>query len=190
MSSYRLAQINFSRLGSPLADPKMGSFLTFLASVNELADASPGFVWRLDERSATVCSDRVFPKEAPGTTLVNLSVWKSVGALQRYANLGINGGVLDSRQSWFKRFEGRWVVLWWVPEGHFPEVVDGWRRLQHLQRHHETPYAFSLRRPFPPPVGGQDHLPLPPSAKPGGAGYPANFPLAARRAGIPWYLDW
>ena len=186
---YRLAQINFARLHAPLSDPKMVRFSALLRAVNGLAEASPGFVWRMDEQSAAPSGDHVCPEKVPGTTLVNLSVWKSVGALQRYANLGIHGGVMDARQSFFKRFEGRWVALWWVPEHHFPEVSEGWTRLQHLRRHRETPYAFNLVRPFPPPVGGQDHLPRPDEA-PAGASGPAGSPLTVRRAGVPWYLDW
>ena len=192
MSSYRLAQINFSRLRCPLSDPRMTKFVKFLQSVNALAEASPGFVWRLDEQSAAASGSRAFPDAPPGTTLVNLSVWKSVGALQRYASLGKDGGVMDARQSWFNRFEGRWIVLWWVPEGHSPEVADGLARYKHLRRHGHTPYAFTVGNPCPAPVGGQDYLPLSPDIEPAEKKTALNFRPAAVQSRS-WYhawLDW
>ena len=190
---YRVAQINFARLPVPLSDPQLEGFVTLLQGANTLAEASPGFVWRLDEHSAAASADRVFPNQAPGTTLVNLSIWKSVSALQRYAIMGKDGGVVNARQSFFQRFEGRWVALWWVPEGHFPEVADGWARIQHLRRHREQPYAFSLWRPFPPPVGEQDYLCVPETRQAvanGLRGTPAVPPLTAQRADVPRELDW
>ena len=191
--SYRLAQINFARLRAPLSDPRMERFVTLLRSVNTLAEASPGFVWRMDEQSAAASGDRLFPHLPPGTTLINLSVWKSVGALQRYANLGKDGGIMNTRQSFFNRFEGSWVALWWVPEGHFPEVAAGWARLQHLRLHQPTPYAFNFVRPFPPPTGAEDYFPrlLDLEGTTDGSGkVPEDSPMEVRRAGVPWYLGW
>ena len=186
---YRLAQINFARLRVPLSNPKMVNFRALLQAVNSLAEASPGFVWRMDEESAAASGDRARPQQAPGTTLVNLSVWNSVGALQKYANLGTDGGVMGARQSFFKRFEGRWIVLWWVHDGHFPEVAEGWTRLQHLRRHGETPYAFNLVRSFPPPVGAEDYVSRPDNAL-SGTNEPAGPAMTVRRAGGPWSLGW
>jgi hypothetical protein len=184
---YRLAQINFARLPMPLTDPRGAKFREFLRAVNTLAEASPGFIWRVDEQSAAACGDRLFPDRTPGTTLINLSVWKSVHALERYATLGFEGGVLRTRQSFFTRFEGAWVALWWVPEGHFPEVADGWARVQHLRRHRATPYAFNFKRPFPPPVGSADYT----AAKGDGVpAPPARTVFVPARAGVARDVDW
>ena len=160
MSKYRLAQINFARIRAPLSEPGMAGFLRQLHSINALAEAAQGFIWRLDETSAGAAGDRAFPRHPPGTTLVNLSVWKSVGALRRFVNFGRNEAFEKRRHTWFSRFDGAWVVLWWVPDGYFPEVEEGMRRLEHLRRHKDTPYAFSFHAPYAPPVGEQDHQPL------------------------------
>ena len=160
--NFHLAQINFARLPRPLSDPKMGEFVGFLDQVNRLAEASPGFVWRMDEHSAMACGDRLFPGQPRGTTLINLSVWKSTGALQSYATLGLDGGILSARQSFFRRFQGRWIALWWVRDGYFPEVADGWARLLHRRWHGDTPHAFSLSQVYPAPRDAReeaDHLP-------------------------------
>jgi hypothetical protein len=45
------AQINIGRLRAPLDDPKMVGFVAQLDPINALADAAPGFVWRLQSAS-------------------------------------------------------------------------------------------------------------------------------------------
>ena len=49
--AYHLAQINIGRLIAPLDDPRIAEFIAQLAPVNALADAAPGFVWRLQSES-------------------------------------------------------------------------------------------------------------------------------------------
>jgi hypothetical protein len=48
---YHLAQVNIGRMRAPLDSPEMAGFVAALEPVNALADAAPGFVWRL-QRSA------------------------------------------------------------------------------------------------------------------------------------------
>jgi hypothetical protein len=40
--------------------------------------------------------------------------------------------------------------MWWVPESHLPTVVEAKRRLEYLERHGPTPFAFTFRQHFPP----------------------------------------
>lgn len=47
---HHLAQINIGRLIAPIDDPRIAGFVSQLAPINGLADASPGFVWRLPSR--------------------------------------------------------------------------------------------------------------------------------------------
>jgi hypothetical protein len=44
-----------------------------------------------------------------------------------------------------------YLALWWVPADHQPSVAEARERLEHLQRHGPTPYAFTFREPFGPP---------------------------------------
>ena len=46
-----LAQLNVGRLRAPLDDPMIDDFRNNLAAVNALAEASPGFVWRLQDEA-------------------------------------------------------------------------------------------------------------------------------------------
>ena len=49
--NFHLAQINFGRLMAPLDDPMIAGFVAQLDPINALADAAPGFVWRLQSAS-------------------------------------------------------------------------------------------------------------------------------------------
>ncbi|WP_019504412.1 DUF3291 domain-containing protein [Pleurocapsa sp. PCC 7319] len=44
---YYLAQINIALMKAPLDNPIMAEFADALDKINEVAEASPGFVWRL-----------------------------------------------------------------------------------------------------------------------------------------------
>lgn len=47
MSGYHLAQINIGRFIKPQDDSANADFMNALDAVNAIADASPGFIWRL-----------------------------------------------------------------------------------------------------------------------------------------------
>ncbi len=46
-SEMHIAQVNVARALEPLDSPLLADFVAALAPVNALADAAPGFVWRL-----------------------------------------------------------------------------------------------------------------------------------------------
>lgn len=158
MSDFHLAQINIARMRAPLADPVMARFVAQLDEINALADASPGFVWRLEEHKLPT-PDPASLAYAAESVIVNLSVWESVESLQRYVYHSAHAGVLRDRREWFEKMEERWMALWWVPAGHRPNVAEGKERLEHLRAHGMTAHAFNFKLPFPPP----------------GASFPADF---------------
>ena len=51
MSKYRIAQINIARMLAPIDDPIMADFVAQLPAINALAEESPGFVWRLRNKT-------------------------------------------------------------------------------------------------------------------------------------------
>jgi hypothetical protein len=61
-----------------LEDPVMSGFVERLESLNALADASPGFVWRYQTDAGDATEIRVFDDEL---ILFNMSVWESVERL-------------------------------------------------------------------------------------------------------------
>ena len=59
--------------------------------------------------------------------------------------------VMRRRREWFTHLQEAFTVLWWVPAGARPTVADAELRLAALRASGPTPYAFTVKRPFPPP---------------------------------------
>ena len=149
MPNYHLAQINIGRMLAPIDDPIMAEFVAQLPAINALADASPGFVWRLQSESGDATSIKAYDDEL---IIVNMSVWESVESLREYAYRSSHTGVLKHRAKWFEKFDGPYMALWWVPAGHIPTPQEGKARLEYLREHGDTPYVFSFKNIFPAPV--------------------------------------
>jgi heme-degrading monooxygenase HmoA len=155
---YQLAEINIGRILAPLDDPLMAGFVEKLDEMNALADRSPGFIWRLQTNEGDATSIRPYEDER---ILVNMSVWASLETFADYAYKSAHREVMKQRRRWFERFDGPYMALWWVPQGHIPTVEEGKERLEYLRTHGETAYTFSLKRPFPPAeLAGQEVAPI------------------------------
>ncbi|HEX2438942.1 MAG TPA: DUF3291 domain-containing protein [Methylomirabilota bacterium] len=150
VASFHLAQVNIGRIRAPLQDPIMDGFRNALAPINALADASPGFVWRLQTEDGNAMAIRPFEDERMA---INMSVWESLEALQQFVYKSAHVGSLRDRKQWFEPIEGPILALWWIPAGHIPTVTEAQERLQHLEAHGPTPQAFTFRSPFPAPDG-------------------------------------
>ena len=134
-----LAQVNVGRLRHPIDHPATTDFVDGLAPVNALADASPGFVWRLHRGPDAEVHD-------------HLRVRTSVEALHDFVYRSAHTPFLRRRAEWFDRMTAPSVALWWVPAGHQPDVAEARLRLEFLEAHGASPYAFGLRSPEPPLV--------------------------------------
>lgn len=154
MSRWELAQINVGRLVAPVDDPVVAEFMGALDEINALADASPGFVWRLQTEDGDATAIRPYEDDA---ILINMSTWVSIEALGDYVYRSAHTPFLRRRREWFERMPEIIVALWWVPAGHRPGVDEGVARLDHLREHGPTAHAFTFRRPFDP----DDAHPLP-----------------------------
>ncbi len=145
MSSQHLAQVNIGRLVAPTDSPLVQEFMDALEPVNAIADASPGFVWRLQTEDGDATSIRAFDDD---TILVNMSTWESVEALRAYVYSSPHKAYLARRREWFAAFTGVMIALWWVPAGHEPTVAEAKERLEHLEQHGPTAHAFTFRQVF------------------------------------------
>ena len=151
MTRFHLAQANIGRFRAPLDDPSMEGFRAQLEPINALADRSPGFVWRLQTEDGNATAIR--PYAGDDLMAINMSVWESLEALQRFVYQSRHVDTLRARRQWFEQIEGPILVLWWIPAGHVPTVAEARERLQHLKEHGPTPHAFTFRTPFPAPGG-------------------------------------
>ena len=49
MADWELAQLNIAHLLAPIDSPTLEDFVSELDRINALADAAPGFIWRLQD---------------------------------------------------------------------------------------------------------------------------------------------
>jgi hypothetical protein len=147
---HHLAQLNVARLRAPIDAPETAAFVEMLDPVNALADATTGFVWRLqtDEGNAT----SILVEEGDPLFIVNLSVWESLEALSDFVYRSAHTDVMRRRAEWFERARDAYVVLWWVPQGHRPTTTEAMQRLDRLRRDGPTAEAFTFRSAFPAPA--------------------------------------
>lgn len=145
-----LAQLNIGLPVAPLTDPELAGFMENLEPVNALADAAPGFVWRLQTEDGDATAIRPYDDDR---LIVNMSVWTSVEALAAYVYSGEHRAIMKRRREFFAPMREAFHVLWWVPEGTVPTIAEAQERLDHLREHSPTATAFTFREPFPAPAG-------------------------------------
>lgn len=143
--AYHLAQLNIARMLAPLDDPLMADFVANLARINALADAAPGFVWRLQTPAGDATQLRVFDDDM---LIVNMSVWVSVEALHDYAYYSDHAEIFRRRREWFSKMETPYMVLWWIPAGHLPTLDEAKAKLEYITQHGATPHAFTFKQQF------------------------------------------
>ena len=156
MSNYELAQLNVATMKESLESPGMADFVANLDRINALAEASPGFVWRLQTAEGDATAMRPMGED----TLVNVSVWKDAESLNKYVYESAHVEIMRRRKEWFERMREAYVVLWWVPRGHRPSASEAVARLEMLRSKGPTEDAFTLRKTFLPPDAPQAGSPL------------------------------
>jgi hypothetical protein len=150
---YHLAQVNIARLRAPIDSPVLADFVAELDPVNAVADAAPGFIWRLQTADGNATSVRAFEWDQAGSAgvIVNMSVWASVEALAAFVYSGPHVAVLRRRREWFELMGEAYSALWWVPAGALPTTDDAEERVRSLRAHGPAPHAFTLRQHYPAP---------------------------------------
>jgi hypothetical protein len=145
---WRLAQVNIAKFRKPAEHPDNADFMNNLERVNGLAEASPGFVWRLQGEGAGATDIKAFDDPL---VAVNMTVWESVEALAAFAYRNMeHRGIMRRRREWFEETPV-YMALWWIPAGTLPTLDDAKAKLEMLERLGPTPEAFTFKQPFPPP---------------------------------------
>lgn len=151
MSGVHLAQLNVGTLRAPIDHPDSHDFAVNLDPVNALAEAAPGFVWRLQDDDTGNATG--FARDGDPLRILNLSVWESVEALRAFTYATAHVEFLRRRREWFAPPDGPHLVLWWVPVGHRPDIDEAEDRLARLTAHGPGPEGFTLARVHPAPDG-------------------------------------
>lgn len=148
MAEFHLAQLNIARLREPLDSPLLADFVANLERINELADQSPGFVWRLETEEGDATALRPFGENY----IVNLSVWQDVESLWQFVYKSAHTEIMRRRREWFHKMTEDHAVLWWVEAGAIPSEAEARERLEKLRKSGPGPQAFTFKQSFPAPV--------------------------------------
>lgn len=144
---WHIAQINIAKFRVPRGSPVNAEFEAALEEVNALAEASPGFVWRMVGEGENADSS-IF--RDPDVT-INLTVWENLERLAAFAYRNhTHRGVMRRRREWFVELPA-YLAIWWVPAGTTPTLREARARLDTFERLGPTAEAFDFRTPFPPP---------------------------------------
>jgi heme-degrading monooxygenase HmoA len=149
---YQLAQANVAYAIAPADDPRLAEYVARLDEINQLADGSPGFVWRYitDSRDPT---QREF---ADPLVLFNMSVWDSIEALHAYTYRTAHAEVYAARKQWFVDRKavvgGHALAMWWIRQDQRPTVADAKQRLAEITTNGPSERAFTFKQRFPPPA--------------------------------------
>ena len=141
-----IAELNIGRLKHPIDDPRMADFVENLGRVNAMADRMPGFVWRLIGDGSNGGALELRPYDDP-MMAVNMSVWETVEQLEKYVWQTVHQRFYNRKAEWFEKMSKHYFVMWFVEEGHVPTLDEAKARLEHLERHGNSDFAF-----------GWDHL--------------------------------
>jgi Domain of unknown function (DUF3291) len=156
MSRYELAQLNIAVLKGPLDSPLLADFVANLDRINALAEASPGFVWRLQTSEGDATALRPLGEE----TLVNMSVWSDVASLRNFVYRSAHTEVMRRRKEWFENMPTAYMVLWWVPKGHRPSIQEAISKLELLRSAGPSDEAFTFRHAYSPPDTRESRAPF------------------------------
>jgi hypothetical protein len=140
-ASHHLAQLNIGRIRYEVTDPRMAGFVDNLVFVNELAERTPGFVWRYRDSSGNATNTRPYPNDP--LMAVNMSVWENIESLEKYVWQTVHKRFYGQRHEWFEKMGERYFVMWWVPTGHLPTIAEAIERLEHLKANGASDYAFA-----------------------------------------------
>ena len=144
MPRYHLAQLNIAKMKFAIDDPGMAGFVARLDDINALADAAPGFVWRLQTEDGDATGVDYFGADV----LVNMSVWEDRDSLHNYIYRSAHSEVMALRKQWFDRMTEAYSVLWWIAEGHIPTLDEASERLECLRLQGPDPSAFTFKQVF------------------------------------------
>ena len=145
---WHLAQVNVAVAKYQYDDPEFSGFVDNLDRINALADESQGFVWRYVSTDDDAEVKRVFGDSA---LILNMSLWRSLADLRRFAYESDHLDILRQRAKWFVPQDRPVLALWWQAAGEIPDAVESKHRLDRLAERGPTAEAFTFRNAFDAP---------------------------------------
>ncbi len=118
---------------------RLKDFVAQLDCANEIALRSEEFVCRFKDESENSTNVKVGDNPR---VIVNLSVWETPEALEKFVWNTIHKRVYAKRGKWFEALTQAHFVMWWVPADHKPDVDEALARLADLNANGSGERAF------------------------------------------------
>ncbi|WP_425145748.1 DUF3291 domain-containing protein [Deinococcus sp.] len=155
MNALQLAQVNIARLKVAIEHPDVRDFVAGLAPINAQAEASGGFVWRLQDDAGDATQIAYDPNPL---LIVNLSVWESVEALRAFTYSPEHLAYLKRRREWFGRLATPHFCMWWITAGQRPTPAKARERLKILEQRGSSAAAFTFSQRYPPKLSESSQM--------------------------------
>lgn len=152
MTDYHLAELNIGTLNHPLDAPETEEFTAALDRINDLAEASPGFIWRLKDEDGNSSSYVSLSEIDDPLVIANYSIWQDVESLKEFMYRTDHMSFLRRRTDWFSVPTEPITVCWWEPAGSIPTLDQAYQRLKHLRANGPTEVGWPLSKPFDMPL--------------------------------------
>lgn len=150
MPAFHIAEINVARMkGIDINDPVMQEFVQNLDRINQLAENSPGFVWRLKDTDADVVSPNIYNDVQ---VIFTFSVWESIEQLEHFVFKTVHTDFLKRRREWFQNYGKMHTAMWWVQAGNIPSLQEALEKLEYIQNNGPSESAFNFKQKFSAPV--------------------------------------
>ncbi len=148
---FHLAQFNLARLRQPLDHEATAEFVSVLDPVNAIAEASPGFIWRLQDDEGNSSTYISVPGLDDPMVIVNYTIWRDVESLRHYVYKSGHGNYFRRRREWFEPSDEATMVCWWTPADAVADVGDAYKRLVRLREHGPSDDGWHFNHPYPSP---------------------------------------
>lgn len=150
MIQPHLAEFNIGFSKYPLEDPRMAGYVNNFDAVCAIVDSQPDLIWRPPNpgEEGHVNHEPVY--EDP-KIIIGMSVWVSVKAMLNFVYRTDHMEFLKRRYEFFEEFPtGRnRQAMWWVTPGTIPSPSEGRKRLDYLDVHGPSSYAFTHKDDVP-----------------------------------------
>ncbi len=146
MTGWHLAEFNIGELKYDWDDPRVADFRDNLDRVFALAERSPGYVWHLKDAEMEAAQlDADGPLGGNPRIASTLSVWRDLASLEQFVWHTVHKRFYDRRAEWYgsqRDWGGQRLVMWWVPEGHLPDIDEAVGKLRLLAATGDSDAAF------------------------------------------------
>jgi len=110
-----------------------------LMNLNDIAERSPGFLWRLQDENGNATDIK---RDGDPRALLNLSTWQTPENLAHYVFNTLHAQFYKRGPEWFEVPSTPHFVIWTIPEGHIPSQEEALEKLAELTQNGPTEHIY------------------------------------------------